>query len=162
MAQILIAGGGIGGLSAALACARAGAQVALFERADAFSEVGAGIQLGPNVMRVLHRWGLKDALNQVVSFPDRLQVRSVVTGGELGCLRLGADMVQRYGAPYATIRRTDLHGLLVRSAQAQETVALHLGAADTEYSTGDRGKNQRDNDHFQKSQKNFTHQIRQR
>jgi len=129
MAQILIAGGGIGGLSAALACARAGAQVALFERADAFSEVGAGIQLGPNVMRVLHRWGLKDALNQVVSFPDRLQVRSVVTGGELGCLRLGADMVQRYGAPYATIRRTDLHGLLVRSAQAQETVALHLGAA---------------------------------
>jgi salicylate hydroxylase len=56
--QLLIAGGGIGGLAAALAAARAGWRVRLFERAASFSEVGAGIQLGPNVVRVLRGWGL--------------------------------------------------------------------------------------------------------
>ena len=58
--RILIVGGGIGGLAAALACSRAGTQVELFERAAEFSEVGAGIQLGPNVTGVLHGWGLQE------------------------------------------------------------------------------------------------------
>lgn len=129
MAEVLIAGGGIGGLSAALACARAGAQVSVFERSEVFAEVGAGIQLGPNVMRVLHSWGLKDALSKVVAFPDRLQVRSALSGGELGALRLGTDMVQRYGAPYAAIRRADLHDMLVQTLRGRHDVALHLGSA---------------------------------
>ncbi len=74
--QILIAGGGIGGLAAALACSRAGWPVQLVERTPAFGEVGAGIQMGPNVVRVLQGWGLDHALQQVASFPDVLQVRS--------------------------------------------------------------------------------------
>jgi len=126
MAHVLVAGGGIGGLSAALACARLGAQVSVFERSAVFSEFGAGIQLGPNVMRVLHHWGLKDALNRVVAFPDRLQVRSAMTCAELGALRLGAYMVQRYGAPYATIRRADLHQLLVHTLHGRDEVMLCL------------------------------------
>ncbi len=129
MAHVLIAGGGIGGLSAALACARLGAQVSVFERSAVFSEFGAGIQLGPNVMRVLHHWGLQDALSQVVALPDRLQVRSATTCAELGTLRLGAKMVQRYGAPYATIRRTDLHHLLVHTLQGRDEVTLNLDSA---------------------------------
>ena len=129
MAHVLIAGGGIGGLSAALACARLGAQVSVFERSERFSEFGAGIQLGPNVMRVLHHWGLQDALSQVVALPDRLQVRSATTCAELGTLRLGAKMVQRYGAPYATIRRTDLHHLLVHTLQGRDEVTLNLDSA---------------------------------
>ncbi|MDD5029932.1 MAG: FAD-dependent monooxygenase [Rhodoferax sp.] len=128
MAHILVAGGGIGGLSAALACARVGARVSLFERNEVFAEFGAGIQLGPNVMRVLQSWDLKPALDQVVALPDRLQVRSALTGAELASLRLGADMLQRYGAPYATIRRADLHHLLVQSLQNRADVALHLDA----------------------------------
>lgn len=128
MAHVLIAGGGIGGLSAALACARLGARVSVFERCGEFSEFGAGIQLGPNVMRVLHHWGLQDALDQVVALPDRLQVRSATTCAELGTLRLGADTVRRYGAPYATIRRTDLHQVLVQTLQGRDAVALHLNS----------------------------------
>jgi len=129
MAEVLVAGGGIGGLSAALALARVGARVSVFERSDVFSEVGAGIQLGPNVTRVLHHWGLKEALEPVLAFPDRLQVLSALSGGELGTLRLGADMVRRYGSPYATVARADLHDVLVRALRSRDDVALHLGSA---------------------------------
>ncbi len=99
--KALIVGGGIGGLAAALACARAGVEVDLFERAGEFSEVGAGIQLGPNVTAVLHAWGLKDALASVAAFPARLQVRSATSGAELGVLALGSVAQARYGFPYA-------------------------------------------------------------
>ena len=115
--QALIAGGGIGGLAAALASAKAGWDVRLYERASAFSEVGAGVQLGPNVVKVLHGWGLGDALARVASFPERLDVRSANTGQTLGHLRMGSVMQQRYGAPYATIHRADLHVLLLIAAR---------------------------------------------
>jgi salicylate hydroxylase len=105
--QALIAGGGIGGLAAALAVSRAGWDVRLFERANAFSEVGAGIQLGPNVVKVLQDWGLAGALQIVAAFPERLQVRSAISGQVLGELPLGATIAERYGAPYATMHRAD-------------------------------------------------------
>jgi salicylate hydroxylase len=124
--QALIAGGGIGGLAAALAASRAGWEVRLFERAAAFSEVGAGIQLGPNVVRVLHGWGLADALAAVAAFPERLQVRSAASGRLLGELPLGGAMVQRYGAPYATVHRADLQALLLRAVQQHTGATLHL------------------------------------
>ena len=123
--QALIAGGGIGGLAAALAGARAGWDVRLYERASVFSDDGAGIQLGPNVVKVLHGWGLADALADVAAFPDRLEVRSAVSGETLGVLRLGDVMAQRYGAPYATVHRADLHGLLLGAVQ-QAGVVLKL------------------------------------
>ncbi len=126
MRKVLIAGGGIGGLSAALACARAGAEVALFERNAEFSEFGAGIQLGPNVVKILYEWGLQEALHEVVAYPDRLQVRSATTGAELGVLRLGDEIARRYGAPYFTIHRADLHTLLQTALQQQGGVTLHL------------------------------------
>jgi salicylate hydroxylase len=127
--KVLIAGGGIGGLAAALACARAGAGVALFERAAEFSEVGAGIQLGPNVVSVLHGWGLKDELAAVAAFPHRLQVRSASTGAELGVLTLGPEIQARYGFPYATIHRADLHGLLLTRLTAHGDVQLNVNSA---------------------------------
>ena len=124
--QALIAGGGIGGLAAALACTRAGWEVRLFERAAQFSEVGAGIQIGPNVTRVLHGWDLAGALAEVAAFPPRLQVRNAVSGQELGVLQLGDATVQRYGAPYATIHRADLHQLLLAAVQQQANAKLSL------------------------------------
>ena len=116
--QVLIAGGGIGGLAAALACARQGLAVQLIERADRFSEVGAGIQIGPNVTRILQAWGLQDALACVAAFPERLQARDAQTGQLLGRLRLGERARALYGAPYATIHRADLHALLLDAAKA--------------------------------------------
>lgn len=131
--QLLIAGGGIGGLASALACAHAGCHVRLYERAPAFSEVGAGIQMGPNVVRVLQAWGLDDALRQVAAFPERLQVRHALSGRELGVLRLGQTSVQRYGAPYATIHRADLHQLLLAALQQRESVWLNTGKSVRKY-----------------------------
>jgi len=125
--QALIAGGGIGGLAAALSASRAGWDVRLFERASVFSEVGAGVQLGPNVVKVLHGWGLAQPLEAVAAFPGRLQVRSAVSGQALGELPLGATMVRRYGAPYVTLHRADLHGLLLQAVQQQTDAKLHLG-----------------------------------
>ena len=125
----LIVGGGIGGLAAGLACSRAGAQVSLYERAGEFSEVGAGIQLGPNVVKVLHGWGLNDALAQVAAFPNRLQVRSAMSGAQLAVMRLGTVTVERYGSPYATIHRADLHAMLLAALTQQSGVQLHLGSA---------------------------------
>ena len=124
--QALIAGGGIGGLAMALAASRAHCKVALFERVPAFSEVGAGIQLGPNVVKVLHQWGLADDLRSVAAFPDLLQVRDAAGGRVLGTLRLGAVMAARYGAPYACVHRADLHGLLLEAVQQHTSAQLHL------------------------------------
>ena len=127
--QMLIAGGGIGGLAAALAASRAGWAVDLYERAAQLSEVGAGIQIGPNVVKVLHGWGLQAELARVAAFPHRLQVRDAVSGDELGVLALGQRAVQKYGAPYATIHRADMHGLLLQAVQGRGDVALHLNSA---------------------------------
>lgn len=125
--QVLIAGGGIGGLAAALGASHAGWEVRLYERAAAFSEVGAGVQLGPNAVRRLQAWGLQKPLQAVAAFPDQLQVRSARHGGTLATLPLGAEMVARYGAAYATIHRADLHGLLHGAVHDCTTVQLHLG-----------------------------------
>ena len=116
--QVLVAGGGIGGLAAAVACARQGVPVQLLERATQLSEVGAGIQMGPNVTRILQAWGLGDALAQVAAFPKLLQARDAQTGRVLGSLRLGERAQALYGAPYATIHRADLQGLLQVAVKA--------------------------------------------
>ncbi|MEO8855896.1 MAG: FAD-dependent monooxygenase, partial [Burkholderiaceae bacterium] len=127
--QMVIAGGGIGGLAAALSGARAGWNVRLHERTSAFAEVGAGIQIGPNVTRVLQNWGLSAALESVAAFPERLEVRDAVSGGERGVLRLGATARTRYGAPYATVHRADLLELLLSGLRQQTDAAMLLGSA---------------------------------
>lgn len=124
--QILIAGGGIGGLAASIGAACAGWDVRLFERAPEFTEVGAGVQIGPNVVRRLQAWGLQRELQAVAAFPDRLQVRSAVDGDVLAALPLGASVIQRYGAAYATIHRADLHALLLNEAQKRSGIHLNL------------------------------------
>ena len=120
--NIAIAGGGVGGLAAALALSRLGQHVELFEKAVDFSEVGAGIQLGPNATRLLQAWGLTDALQACAYSPERLQVRDAVTCRLLGELTLGSAMAGRYGAPYFTLHRADLHGLLLQAVQQTDAV----------------------------------------
>ena len=124
--QVVVSGGGIGGLAAAFALGRAGGDVRMFEQTGVFSEVGAGIQLGPNATRVLHAWGLGKVLADVAAFPSKLQVRSAITGQTLGELPLGNAMQTRYGAPYATLHRADLHAALLRAVQQQGKTRLHV------------------------------------
>jgi salicylate hydroxylase len=130
---VVIAGGGIGGLAAALACARVGLPVQVVEQADAFGEVGAGIQLGPNAMRVLADLGVTPALDADLAWPLGLHVRDVMDGRQLAHLHLGEAMVKRYGAPYATVARADLHRALLASLRQHakdapdEAVGLQTG-----------------------------------
>ena len=126
--KVAIAGGGIGGLAAALALSKSGQQVELFEKAAAFSEVGAGIQLGPNATRLLHAWGLTDSLRACSFSPQRLQVKSAVSSRVLGELKLGSAMAARYGAPYVTLHRADLHGLLLQAVH-ESAVVLRIDCA---------------------------------
>ena len=123
----MVVGGGMAGLSAALVCARAGRAVTLLEQAPVFSEVGAGIQLGPNATRVLRDWGLEAALAGCAAFPDELRVRDARTGVEWARMRLGAQARDRYGSPYATVHRADLHGLLFDAVRALGRVDVRPG-----------------------------------
>ncbi|MEZ5645139.1 MAG: FAD-dependent monooxygenase [Burkholderiaceae bacterium] len=125
--SVLVAGGGIGGLACALALARAQVPVTLLEQAQAFGEVGAGLQLGPNAVRVLDEWGLSPALHAVAAFPEEIRARDAHSAGRLGRLRLGPVVRARYGMPYATVHRADLHGLLLEAVRLQPMVTLHLG-----------------------------------
>jgi salicylate hydroxylase len=128
--KFLIAGGGIAGMAGALALARTGCHTQVYERAEMFSEVGAGVQLGPNVTRILQAWGLQAALQAVAAFPRQLQARSALSGEVLATLPLREEMQRRYGAPYVTIHRADLHQMLygaVLAAGAQ----VHSGAVVT-------------------------------
>ena len=135
----LIVGGGIGGLASALALARQGMDVQLLERCSTFSEVGAGIQLGPNSVRILQAWGLGDALQACAATPARLQVRSAARGTLLGELELGERARRLYGAPYLTIHRADLHAVLLQQAQAQAGVRLALNQAFAGFTDGPAG-----------------------
>lgn len=136
--DILIAGGGISGLAAALASARAGHTVALYEQATRFGEVGAGLQLGPNAVRVLADWGLLDALRACAAFPEQLCVRDARSAAQLGRLRLGTQAVARYGQPYATLHRADLHALLLQAVSAQPGVTLTLDQGVTDWRADDQ------------------------
>jgi len=115
--KVLIAGGGIAGLASGLALAQAHAEVRILERAPALTEVGAGVQLGPNVTRILKAWDLLPAIDKVASYPANLQARSAKSGEVLATLPL-ADMTMRYGSPYITIRRADLQNALLEKVQA--------------------------------------------
>ena len=124
----LVVGGGIGGLACALALGRAELTVRVLEQASAFGEVGAGLQLGPNAVRVLAEWGLTEALQSCAAFPQALQVRDALGGGRLGRLSLGAEVRARYGQPYATLHRADLHALLLQAVRQRRSVSLQLDA----------------------------------
>lgn len=123
--ELLVAGGGIAGLAAAKAARQAGWEARLFEQAPAFSEVGAGLQLGPNATRVLREWGVLDDPLLRAFAPARLRVRDAGSGRELGGLSL-ANAQARYGSPYLTVHRADLHAALLRAA-TEAGVRLHAG-----------------------------------
>ncbi len=116
--DILIVGGGIGGLAAALALARDGYQVRVLEKASQFAELGAGLQLAPNATRILSRLGVLDRVLDAGVRPRRLLLRSAVTADELTALDLGEPFAARYQAPYVVMHRSDLLAILYEACQA--------------------------------------------
>jgi 3-hydroxybenzoate 6-monooxygenase len=116
--DILIVGGGIGGLAAALALARDGYRVRVLEKAAQFAELGAGLQLAPNATRILSRLGVLDRVLDAGVRPRRLLLRSAVTADELTALDLGEPFAARYQAPYVVMHRSDLLAILYEACQA--------------------------------------------
>jgi salicylate hydroxylase len=115
---LLVVGSGIAGLAAALACQRAGWPVRVVDKAAVLSEAGAGIQLGPNAVRLLDSWGLGQGLRARAARPNKLLVHSAARGGLLAELALGDACVQRYGTDYLTVHRADLQALLLQACAA--------------------------------------------
>src|ERR1700687_931282 len=102
---ILVAGGGIGGLVTAYALALKGFAVRVLEQSSEFREVGAGIQLGPNVFRALERIGLKDAVLADAHRPPAQEMRDALTGELITRVPLGPAFFERFGQPYAVTHR---------------------------------------------------------
>lgn len=127
--RIVVAGGGIGGLTAALALERAGFHVHVLERSTRLGEVGAGIQISPNAWRVLESLGVMPALEEAMIRPETVRIHSVRAGGVIGRIPLGETALKRYGAPYTVIHRGDLHQGLADVALERPDIEIHLGTA---------------------------------
>lgn len=115
--DVLIVGGGIGGLATAVGLSLAGATVTVVERESDFHEIGAGLELAPNATRILAEWGLLEEMKSLGVSPRSLVIKDAVTGQELTRQELGADFERRYGAPYLVAHRSDLLGILLRAAE---------------------------------------------
>ncbi len=126
---IIISGGGIGGATAALVLARAGYHVTVLEQASEFGEIGAGIQLGPNIFKMLAYLGLTDPVNAAAYFPPAMGMRDVRTGEQVVRVALGDAARAAYGGfAYGVIYRKDLHDVLLAACRAQPNITLRTQA----------------------------------
>jgi len=115
--DIIVVGGGIGGLASALALASAGKTVRVLERAAEFTEVGAGLQMAPNATRILRQWGLLDKVIEAGVTPRRLVFKDAIDGSVLTSVGLGEAFTARYQAPYVVIYRSDLLTILFEACR---------------------------------------------
>ena len=125
--QALIAGGGIGGLAASIALARAGLPATVLERSTFADETGAGIQLGPNATWILRQLGVLDMIEAAAFRPEAIWLFDGFSGRRLATIPLAGAAEQRYGAPYLTLHRADLHDALVEACQELTPIALKPG-----------------------------------
>lgn len=123
---ILIAGAGIGGLTAALALQRFGYKVQVLEQATALGEVGAGLQLSANASRALELLGLKESLNSIAAEPSGKEIRLWSSGKSWRLFDFGEQSVARWGAPYYMVYRPDLHRILYEAVAQNDPDAIHL------------------------------------
>ncbi|MGP0094238.1 MAG: 3-hydroxybenzoate 6-monooxygenase [Xanthobacteraceae bacterium] len=120
----IVAGGGIGGLSAALGLANKGCRVTVLEQSDQFGEIGAGIQIGPNAFHAMDYLGVGDAGRAKAVYIDRLIMMDGMSGAEVAHIPVDEPFRNRFGNPYAVIHRSDLHGVLLDACRAHAGIAL--------------------------------------
>jgi salicylate hydroxylase len=127
--RILITGAGMAGLAAALALARKGHEVRVLERADGLHEVGAGLQLGPNAIRVLGELGVADAVMAAGQSPQTITLRDGRSARTILTIPLGDAALRRWGARYVAVHRADLAAILHTALEAVQPGALITGCA---------------------------------
>ena len=125
--QISIIGGGIAGLATAIAAAKLGRTVTVYEKAETFDPVGAGLQLGPNAVRALKAIGAWDAVEPYTSSPPAICMRDGRTGKVLKQIKLGKNFESRFGQPYRVALRADLHKALLAVALQHSAIEIKLG-----------------------------------
>ncbi len=139
---ILIAGGGIGGLAAALVLSRSGYGITVLEQAAEFGEIGAGIQLGPNIFRMFEHLGLTREINKLAYFPPAMGMRDVRTGEQVVRVEMGDAARAAYGGfAYGVIYRKDLHDVLLNACRAQSNITLRTNAGVATFSQDADGVN---------------------
>jgi salicylate hydroxylase len=136
---IIIAGAGIGGLTAALALARRGLRVSVFDQAERLQETGAGIQLTPNASGILNSLGLGRRLEPHVVVPQELRVMDAPTGRPLATAELGGAAARRHGAPYWVIHRGDLQAQLLEAVRSEPDITLELATRVEEFAVHGNG-----------------------
>ena len=137
---ILIAGGGIGGLAAAHALARKGLPVRVLEQAPEFREIGAGIQLGPNMFRALERLGLKDAVLADVHRPPAMEMRCALSGERVTRIPLDDPrFIAKFEQPYAVIHRHDLHSVFINACKSNNLITLETNRSVEDFEQDDDG-----------------------
>ena len=137
--RVLIAGAGIGGLTAALALLRSGIDVEVYEQAPELKEVGAGVQLAANGTRVLYALGVGEELKALSCEAQGKEIRHWQTGETWKLFDLGPASIERYGFPYFTVYRPDLLEVLARAVRRAKPDAIHLGARGAGFTQDDAG-----------------------
>ncbi|RZB16712.1 FAD-binding protein [Streptomyces sp. F001] len=133
MARMVVVGGGIGGLAAAVAVARRGHRAVVLERAEEFAEIGAGIQLAPNGLHALDRLGLGDAVRALAVHIDELRFMDGVTGEHVASMPLTGGYRRRFGNPYVVVHRGELYRLLLDACRRSPAIELRAGSRATGY-----------------------------
>jgi 2-polyprenyl-6-methoxyphenol hydroxylase-like FAD-dependent oxidoreductase len=136
---VAVAGGGIGGLAAALALARRGFPAVVLEKADAFGEAGVGLQVAPNALNVLQGLGVGAAAQRDALLIERMLLMDGVSGETVVDIPCGPRFRKRYGSPYAVAHRADIHGALLEGCRANKLVELRTGAEVTGYGQASHG-----------------------
>ena len=122
--EVIVVGGGIGGLAAAYGIAKLGKKVTLLEQAPQFGEVGAGLQVGPNGLRALDALGVLEEVYKLAVFPRRHVFMDALSGKELSAVQFGESFRERFGYPYIVIHRSDLHSVLLKACQSLDNVSF--------------------------------------
>src|SRR4051794_34490759 len=130
---VLIAGGGIGGLAAAMGLAQKGIRSILLEKAAALGEIGAGIQLGPNAFHAFDYLGVGQPARGMAVYIDQLRLMDALTADEITHIDLGAAFRTRFGNPYAVVHRGDLHGVFLKACRQHPLIELRVSSEVVRY-----------------------------